>query len=66
MPEIWFEIDERTGQLTAHIQGVKGPACEEVQRLIEQELGRATAEKRTPEYSQGVQTQPRIRPQGRP
>jgi len=49
-----FEEDAQ-GNLTVHIEGIKGPVCEKVQKDIENLLGKPSSERRTPEYYQRVQ-----------
>ena len=61
MPTIEFSIDATTGALEIHIEGVAGPACDDVAKLVEGLVGKPTAEQKTSEYY----TQPRVRPQAR-
>lgn len=51
MPQIDFTID-KDGKLTSHIQGIQGPQCDDIAKLLKQLLGNATDEKVTPEYYQ--------------
>ncbi len=60
MPQVEFEIDPETGELKAHVQGVQGPSCGDVQKLLEQLLGAATSEEKTPEFYQKPVTRQRI------
>lgn len=50
MPEeIEFTIDE-DGNLTYHIQGVKGRKCEDIEKVLNEALGKAKASKPTAEF----------------
>ena len=61
MPTIEFSIDATTGALEMHIQGVAGPACDDVAKLVEGLVGKPTTEQKTSEYY----VRPRVRPQTR-
>jgi hypothetical protein len=63
MPEIEFTIDETTGDLTMHVKGIAGPACEDVAKLARELLGAPAAEQNTSEYLIPTQIHRRIRPQ---
>ena len=63
MPEIEFTIDEATGDLTMHVKGIAGPACEDVAKLARELLGAPVTERNTAEYSVRTQIHRRIRPQ---
>lgn len=58
MAEIDFTIDRETGELTLHVRGVAGPACDDVARLAKELLGAPARDEETAEY--------RLRPQVRP
>ena len=62
MPEIEFTIDATTGDLTMHVKGVVGPACEDVSRLAKELLGAPAHEHNTAEYV----VRPQVRRQMRP
>lgn len=62
MPEIEFEIDATTGDLTMRVKGVAGPACEDVAGLARELLGRPVCDQNTPEYF----VRPQVRGQNRP
>ena len=62
MPEIEFTIDETTGDLTMHVKGIAGPACEDVAKLARELLGAPAAEQNTSEYLIRTQIHRRIRP----
>jgi len=62
MPEIDFTIDPATGQLELHVQGIAGPACEDVAKLARELLGAPARERSTPEYHVRPQVRPRVQP----
>jgi hypothetical protein len=66
MPEIEFTIDETTGDLTMHVKGVAGPACEDVARLARDLLGNPATDRSTAEFFVRTQVGRQIRPQPRP
>ncbi len=66
MPEVQFTINAKTGQLELHVQGVAGPACDDVAKLARELLGEPGQEKATAEYYLRPQVRPQVRPeQGR-
>jgi len=62
MPEIEFTIDPTTGELTMHVKGIAGPACDDMARLAKDLLGQPAHEWNTPEYHLRPQVRPQIRP----
>ena len=50
MPELQFIIDTATGELTLHIQGIAGPACDDVARLVKDLAGEPARDEATAEY----------------
>ena len=62
MREIEFTIDPATGELTMHVKGIAGPACEDIARLAQELLGEPAHAWNTPEYY----LRPPVRPQTRP
>ena len=50
MPELQFIIDTATGELTLHIQGIAGPACDDVARLVKDLAGEPARDEPTAEY----------------
>ncbi len=62
MPEIEFTIDASTGQLQMHVQGVPGPACDDVAKLVKQFAGAPAREEKTAEYALRPLVRPQIRP----
>ena len=47
MPTIEFSIDPTTGELQMHIQGIAGPTCDDVAKLVETLIGQPTSEQKT-------------------
>ena len=50
MPDIDFTIDTSTGELQMHVQGIAGPACDDVAGLVKQLAGEPSHEEATAEY----------------
>ena len=50
-PTIVVTISPR-GEVTVAVEGVAGPACQEMTRPLEQTLGTTAEDRRTPEYFQ--------------
>ncbi|MCC6178380.1 MAG: DUF2997 domain-containing protein [Chloroflexi bacterium] len=63
MPEIEFTIDEATGDLTMHVKGVAGPACEDVAKLARELLGNPGSERNTAEFHARARVSRQVRPQ---
>ena len=63
MPEIEFTIDETTGDLTMHVKGVVGPACEDVAKLARALLGNPGTDRNTAEFFARAQVSRQVRPQ---
>ncbi|MCA1645313.1 MAG: DUF2997 domain-containing protein [Chloroflexi bacterium] len=57
MPEIEFTIGTTTGELHVHVQGIAGPACDDVARLLKELVGDRGREEATAEYH----LRPRVR-----
>lgn len=63
MPEITFTIDPATGELQMQVQGIAGPACDDVARLARELLGAPAREQPTAEYA--LRPRGEVRPQVR-
>lgn len=63
MPEVQFTIDPATGKLEVHIEGIAGPACENVAKLVKELAGPPAREERTAEYFARTVVRPQVRPQ---
>lgn len=61
MAELTFTLNPETGELTCHIAGIAGPACEEVAKLARDLLGEPSQEQETAEYRLRSTVQPRAR-----
>ncbi|MFN8472804.1 MAG: DUF2997 domain-containing protein [Anaerolineae bacterium] len=64
MPTIEFSIDPTTGELEMHIQGVAGPTCDDVAKLVEMLIGQPTSEQKTAEYYARSQVRLSVRQRG--
>ena len=62
MPEVQFTIDAQTGQLEMHVQGIAGPACDDVAKLTRELVGAPGREEETAEYHLRPQVRRQIRP----
>jgi hypothetical protein len=58
MPEINFTIDEQTGEMEMKVEGVQGPQCADVAKIVTELLGAPELEENTEEFY----TRPNIRP----
>ena len=63
MPQVEIKVDQATVEVTFHITGQPGPACERIAAEIAEELGVPTRVENTPEHRLRPQTQ--VRPQVR-
>jgi hypothetical protein len=64
MAEIDFTIDPATGQLEVRVKGVRGPACQDVAKLVADLLGAPGVDRNTPDYYLRPQVRPQVRPKG--
>jgi hypothetical protein len=62
MAEIEFTIDPTTGQLEVHVKGIRGPACQDVAKLVEALFGKPAVDRNTPDYYLTPQVRPQIQP----
>lgn len=62
MPEIAFTIDPVTGKLDMHVQGIAGPACDDIAKLAKDLLGEPGEERATAEYALRPHVLPHVRP----
>jgi hypothetical protein len=67
VPELEFSLDTATGELSLHIQGIAGPACDDVARLVKELAGEPAREEITAEYRlrprARAHPEPRVRPE---
>lgn len=64
MAEIDFTIDPATGELEVRVKGIRGPACQDVAKLVAELLGAPSVDRNTPEYHLRPQVRPQVRPKG--
>lgn len=57
--KIAIEIDEE-GNIAARVDGVKGPACSDISKILD-DLGEVVRDEKTPEYYQAARQQSRER-----
>lgn len=50
--KIEIVVNKETGEMTVHIDGVIGPACDDIAKMVAELTGGATKEEFTPEYYQ--------------
>jgi hypothetical protein len=66
VPELEFSLDTASGELSLHIQGIAGPACDDVVRLVKELAGESAREEATAEYRlrpwARAHTETRVRP----
>ncbi len=62
MPELEFTIDADTGEFTLHVEGIAGPACDDVARLVKDLAGDPGREEATAEYRLRPRVQGRSAP----
>jgi hypothetical protein len=59
MPEINFTIDEQTGEMEMKVEGIQGPQCADVAKLVTELLGAPELEENTEEFY----ARPHVKPQ---
>ncbi|MGE0128950.1 MAG: DUF2997 domain-containing protein [Blastocatellales bacterium] len=50
MPEIHFTIDPQTGEMEMKVEGVQGPQCADVAKIVTELTGAPEREENTKEY----------------
>ncbi|HZS06761.1 MAG TPA: DUF2997 domain-containing protein [Blastocatellia bacterium] len=60
MPEINFTIDEQTGEMEMQVEGVQGPQCADVAKIMTELLGQPEREENTGEFYARSNITPRI------
>lgn len=58
MPEINFTIDPQTGEMEMKVEGVQGPQCADVTKIVTELTGAPEREENTKEFY----TQPTVKP----
>jgi hypothetical protein len=61
MPEINFTIDERTGDMEIKVEGVQGPQCADVAKIVTELTGAPQQDENTEEYYARPNVRPQIR-----
>jgi hypothetical protein len=63
--EVELTRDPATGRITSvHVRGIKGPACEEIERFVAEHYAEPSRSERTAEYHQTGRVEPRVRGTG--
>ncbi len=65
MPEIEFTIKEETGEMELRVEGVQGPACADISKLVTDLVGSPAREENTKEYYARPQTTRRVQQQNK-
>jgi DUF2997 family protein len=61
MPEINFTIDEQTGDMEIKVEGVQGPQCTDVAKIVTELTGAPQQDENTEEYYARPNVRPQIR-----
>jgi hypothetical protein len=59
MPEVNFTIDPQTGEMEMKVEGVQGPQCADVAKIVTELTGAPQQEENTKEFY----ARPNVRPQ---
>jgi hypothetical protein len=59
--EVLLVVNKETGEMESHIDGVIGPACDDISKMIEKLTGQATETTFTPEYYQRAAQAARVK-----
>jgi len=60
MPEINFTIDTQTGEMEMKVEGVQGPQCADIAKLVKELLGSPEREENTKEFYARPSVKPQI------
>jgi Protein of unknown function (DUF2997) len=60
MPEINFTIDQQTGEMKMKVEGVQGPQCADVAKIITELTGVPKHEENTSEFYAHYKVKPQI------
>ena len=60
MPEINFTIDAQTGEMEMKVEGVQGPQCADVAKIVTELTGAPQQEENTKEYYARTNVRPQI------
>jgi hypothetical protein len=62
VPEIEFTLDPTTGKLDLLVKGIRGPACGDIAKLLEEFLGKPTLDRNTADFFVKPQVRPNVQP----
>jgi len=60
MPEVNFTIDIQTGEMEMKVEGIKGPQCADVTKIVTELIGTPEREENTSEYYEHSKIRPQI------
>ena len=60
MPEVNFTIDIQTGEMEMKVEGIKGPHCADVAKIVTELIGMPEREENTSEYYERSNVRPQI------
>jgi Protein of unknown function (DUF2997) len=60
MPEVNFTIDIQTGEMEMKVEGIKGPQCADVAKIVTELIGMPEREENTSEYYERSNVRPQI------
>jgi hypothetical protein len=60
MPEVNFTIDIQTGEMEMKVEGIKGPQCADVAKIVTELIGRPEREENTSEYFVHSNVKPQV------
>lgn len=63
MPEVNFTINEQTGEMEMQIEGIQGPQCADIAKLVTELLGQPKREENTREFYARSNVRPQIQNQ---
>jgi hypothetical protein len=61
MAEINFTIDPETGEMEIKVEGVQGPQCADVAKIVKELLGAPDREENTPEFYARTTARPQVK-----
>ena len=60
MPEVNFTIDIQTGEMEMKVEGIKGPQCADVTKIVTELIGAPEREENTNEYFECSNVRPQL------
>lgn len=64
MPQITFTMDANGENFEMHVEGIKGPGCESIEKIAAEIFGTQSTSQRTSDYNQATHTVNRITTRG--